>query len=81
MKRKQNQVAEPIPYDFSIRLNHESASVLLRCLGYGKVAVSHLEHQNGVSEVIKTNIELIRTQVCEGMSELMIKQVASKEIP
>lgn len=62
----------------TLQLNKESAAVLLRCLGYGKSAVSREEVQNGVAAVIDHNVELMRETVCRQLSESIIIETADR---
>ena len=61
-----------------LRLNQESAAVLLRCLSYGQAAISQEETNNGIEEVLVKNIEALRQDTCRGISKEIISQ-ARKE--
>lgn len=65
---------------FTITLNNEMSAVLLRCLASGQSCVSQSEHDSGVAEVIRSNIELIRFQVCNKLSNQIIKTGAGIDL-
>lgn len=64
---------------FTIRLNKESAAVLLRCLAYGENAISQAELDSGAAEVIQSNVADLRRQICRELAEETIIDSAFAE--
>lgn len=64
---------------FAINLNKESAAVLLRCLGYGQIATSQEEAENGIGKLIEDNCGLLRAQICTGLSREILADALQKE--
>ncbi len=65
---------------FKIKLHLESAAVLLRCLSYGEAAVSEVEYSSGLGAKIEDNCQMLRKQVCRGLTEEILKP-SSKSKP
>lgn len=57
-----------------ITLNLEAAAVLLRCLVYGKGAITKHERESGVESVILENVRLIQDQICRGVAQDIIER-------
>ena len=76
-KRKSNSknVTEH-PTSFEITFNVESAAVLLRCLDCGLHACSQEERDNGIADVIDSNVALIQHAACRGIHELVLSYTA-----
>ncbi len=64
---------------FTIDLNNESAAVLLRALSYGQSAISTKEVKTGNAEIINHNIQELRRQICNKLSEQIIDSVLELE--
>ncbi len=63
---------------FKIVLNEEAAAVLLRCLSYGEAAVSQQDHQDGTAAVIEENVQMVRKNVCNGLSKMIITKTLER---
>lgn len=64
---------------FTLRLNKESAAVLLHCLSYGQAAVSQADQISGVAKVIEENCNLIRDQLAKEIATQIIHQAADAD--
>lgn len=60
---------------FEIRLDMESASVLLRCLGSGQCAISQQEVETGKAAKIDSNINYLRSHVASGLAEMVLDRI------
>lgn len=62
----------------TLEFNEESALVLLRCLNHGQSALTQVESDNGLGELLEVNINMLRKQI---VSELVHVRLTKLRVP